>query len=293
MEKVTTRIAYAAQNPRLKMPNDVWGYQVKPGMTSCSLFKLLLDEDAEPGPQDDPRLQTELASVMSQLPEGKTAVEVTTDYLRFLYKHIMIKLEQLLGPETLKKTRIEFYFTKPAVFSLKALDATHKAAQAAGFGSRELDSLSLLCEPEAACISAISECTAKFGGTSPYGVNDGVLLVDLGGGTADLVSYRILSKEPLQLEEICIGVGGKCGGSSCDRALHELMMKKYGEAFSSLATSKTGPGSRFMEIWESIKRDFDGDDMDAEFELHLKMFSGNPDHVTGYDFETDEVTITA
>lgn len=95
----------------------------------------------------------------------------------------------------------------------------------------------------------------------PYGVNDGVLLVDLGGGTADLVSYRVLSKEPLQLEEICIGVGGKCGGSSCDRALHELMMKRYGEAFSSLATSKTGPGSRFMEIWESIKRDFDGDDM--------------------------------
>ena len=290
MEKVPTRIAYAWQNPGLK--KNVWGYQVKPGMISCSLFKLLLDEDGEVKPQDDTLLQSQ-SRYKCELPQGKTVVDVTADYLTFVYEHILHKVETLLGPGLMRRTAFDFYFTKPAVFSLKACNHIRRAAEAAGFGSREGDTLSLLCEPEAACISAITETGARFTDNALFSIGDIVLLVDLGGGTADIVSYKILDKEPLQLEEICIGVGAKCGGTSCDRALHQLMSNKYGAAFKNLPATKTGPGSRFMEMWESIKRDFDGQDMEAEFALELKIPLEDKGAAVDYDFETDEVTINA
>ena len=290
MEKVPTRIAYSWQNLTLK--KNVWGYQVKPGMISCSLFKLLLDEDSEVKPQDDTLLQSR-SRYKCVLPPGKTVVDVTTDYLTFIYEHILHKVEILLGPELMRRTMFDFYFTKPAVFSLTACNGIRRAAEVAGFGSREGDTLSLLCEPEAACIAAITETSARLTANSLFNAGDTVLVVDLGGGTADIVSYKILKKEPLQLEEICIGVGAKCGGTSCDRALHQLMATKYGAAFESLPATKTGPGSRFMEMWESIKRDFDGEDMEAELVLELKMPLKDQGASVDYDFETDEITIHA
>lgn len=33
------------------------------------------------------------------------------------------------------------------------------------------------------------------------------MIVDLGGGTVDLISYRLIRLEPLQLEEACVGQG--------------------------------------------------------------------------------------
>lgn len=44
--------------------------------------------------------------------------------------------------------------------------------------------------------------------TDPFiQVGQGVIVVDLGGGTVDLVSYKIIRLEPLHLEELCVGIG--------------------------------------------------------------------------------------
>ena len=72
------------------------------------------------------------------------------------------------------------------------------------------------------------------------------------------------------------------------------MGERYGDAFQNLPMSKIGPGSKFMEQFETVKRDFTDDDMDAEFELHLKLNElAESDEVEGYDFDTDEIKITA
>lgn len=88
--------------------------------------------------------------------------------------------------------------------------------------------------------------------------------------------------------------GAKCGGTSIDRALHNLMTNRYGEHFSSQPSTKIGPGSKFMEDFETIKRDFTGKDSNQIFEIHLKMRELNKkgQHVKQYDFEEDEVTLT-
>lgn len=33
------------------------------------------------------------------------------------------------------------------------------------------------------------------------------MIIDIGGGTADLVTYRIIRLDPLALEEACVGQG--------------------------------------------------------------------------------------
>lgn len=42
---------------------------------------------------------------------------------------------------------------------------------------------------------------------SSFQENQGIIVADLGGGTANLVSYKIVALNPLQVEEMCIGVG--------------------------------------------------------------------------------------
>lgn len=75
------------------------------------------------------------------------------------------------------------------------------------------------------------------------------------------------------------------------------MRRWFGEAFSKLPTSDTGPGSRFMRDFEGYKKDFEGYNKDyAEGSgelnrIHLKMSRLTPGALgaSRYDFETDEV----
>ncbi len=72
------------------------------------------------------------------------------------------------------------------------------------------------------------------------------------------------------------------------------MRDRYGNAFSSLPVTKVGPGSKFMEDFETIKRDFDGEDSSQTFEISLKMreLDRNDRSIIQYDFGEDEVTLT-
>jgi hypothetical protein len=100
----------------------------------------------------------------------------------------------------------------------------------------------------------------------------------------------------LNIDGLLIGgvVGAKCGATSIDRALHSLMTQRYGDAFSSLPIQKIGPASKFMEDFETIKRDFGGRDPTQTFEIHLKMrdLDKKDRSVVQYDFEEDEITLT-
>ena len=71
------------------------------------------------------------------------------------------------------------------------------------------------------------------------------------------------------------------------------MVRRYGEAFTTLPLKRVGPGSPFMEQFEIVKRDFHGRNANQVFELPLKMRLLNEDAgAEGYDFEEDQVLIT-
>jgi len=160
-EKVPSKIAYASENPE-KLTEDVWGYGVFPGLRSYCWTKLLLDKKTCETQYDDPLLQQAVGSSIMGLPEGKTAEDVVTDYLGFMYQHCLRSLEEKMTPAILAVTPLEFWFTMPAIWSDQAQFATKRAAERAGFGSRTQDEIRMITEPEAAALAAFKSTSENF-----------------------------------------------------------------------------------------------------------------------------------
>ncbi|GIJ81658.1 hypothetical protein Asppvi_000157 [Aspergillus pseudoviridinutans] len=277
--KAPSRIAYAAEN-NSRVTTNRWGYQVEPGMSSYSWTKLLLDQGAPLTQYDDSTLETASKTGILKLPEGKSAVDVVADYLSEVYQHILKTISKNITEADLLITPLEFWFTVPAIWSDRALDATRTAAQRAGFGKtslRPMDQIFLISEPEAAAVTALKKyTTSSMGGSVKAG--DGVLVCDCGGGTVDITTYLVLEVFPkLKFEELCTGIGGKCGSTAVDRNFYKLMSDRFGDAFDNLPTKRKGPGSEFMKKFEIIKRDFGNSDEETTFELPLNMTVANPD----------------
>ena len=151
--KAPTRIAYAAENPALTMSQDLWGYAVKPNMTSCSWTKLLLDTDVSN--HDDPNIRAATDQGILHVPSNKKPEDVCADYLRHIYQHTVDTLRKQIGQSFLDATPMECWLTVPAVWSDRAQDLTKQAAQTAGFGSRPQDKVFVIPEPEAAAVTAL------------------------------------------------------------------------------------------------------------------------------------------
>lgn len=139
------------------MKEDKWGYEVKPEHKSYTWFKLLLDAEASQSAFDSDILSGNMSNGLLEQPESMTEKELVTAYLKKLYKHIMDHLERTTSAAALKVTPIHFWFTHPATWEDTSTDKTREAAEAAGFGTREEDTLSMITEPEAAAIAILNQ----------------------------------------------------------------------------------------------------------------------------------------
>ncbi|KAL4881112.1 hypothetical protein BJY04DRAFT_218627 [Aspergillus karnatakaensis] len=265
--KAPSRIAYTSDNPRVK--KDKWGYEVDAGKVAYSWTKLLLDQSTPLTRFDDPALEAASQTGILKLPQGKSAVDVVADYLSHVYTHIIKTLEKNITEQALRATPLEFWFTvlegKPA---------------------GPYDKLFLISEPEAATITALRKyTTGNMGGSIKAG--DGVLVCDCGGGTVDITTYLVSEVSPvLKFDELCTGIGGKCGSTAIDRNFYRLMSNRFGNDFDKLPSKKKAPGSDFMRKFELIKRDFGySEEEDTIFELPLSMTLKKPDPE---HFEDDE-----
>lgn len=76
-------------------------------------------------------------------------------------------LVKQIGENYLQSTPMDCWLTVPAVWSDAAQNMTKIAAQAAGFGSREKDSIHLITEPEAAAISVLKSYLVEGSPNAP------------------------------------------------------------------------------------------------------------------------------
>lgn len=83
---------------------------------------------------------------------NKTVMEAVSDYLTQIRAHTLETLTRRHGEAFMADTLVQFELTVPAVWSDSAKDATLKAAEKAGMGSRESGDLKLISEPEAAAV---------------------------------------------------------------------------------------------------------------------------------------------
>jgi molecular chaperone DnaK (HSP70) len=255
--KVPSVIAYKNENTEDELTDDQWGFGTA-GLKSYLWTKLLLGKDSRTTLSRESDLKELYGKGFCTLPEGKTAKEVVTDYLRHLYNYLLERLKRH-DDRTYRITPMEFWITVPAMWTDAAKAATIEAAQAAGFGSRQMDSIHIITEPEAAALAVLMPRVGFGAVTGLEGGPQNILICDCGGGTVDIVTYKVEMKDgKLEFQELLVGVGEMCGSTFIDRNFHEWMTKKFGDAYTNVDSDMRGPGSNFFKQFENAKRNFSG-----------------------------------
>ncbi|KAI9891436.1 MAG: hypothetical protein M1814_002755 [Vezdaea aestivalis] len=286
-EKVPSQIAYGSfEGPDGIKTDRLWGNLIGPELQSDRYVwtKLLLDQDQD---QEEPlhnMLQklflftagTSQGVVAPKDPSADAAATspspnkptrqpllVVTDFLTEVRKFVFQTMEERLGKVLFQTTDVEIVFTVPAVWSERARELTHRAVSNAAFGRSQNQSsntkISIVTEPEAAAVYTMKSIKESVGGSSLQ-VGDHFILCDAGGGTVDLLSYRIKNLDPrFQIEEAAVGTGDKCGSTFVDRAFLKWLRNKIGDsAFENIPPNKVQEGSKIRREFEAIKHHFDG-----------------------------------
>lgn len=110
-------------------------------------------------------------------------------------------------PEFIEDTPIEYILTVPAVWSDRAKNSTFECARKAG-----MSSISCISEPEAAAVYTLSAIQPNI-----LRLGDNFVVCDAGGGTVDLITYKVTKLAPLVVEESVVGSGGLCGSTYLNR----------------------------------------------------------------------------
>jgi molecular chaperone DnaK (HSP70) len=197
-----------------------WGFQIQEDCERQQWFKLGLD----------PRIELTIPELVGQLRVQLTAPpsyehsadELVVNFLMALRNHIEQVLQRAISPKVWVNARIEYVVTIPSAWIDNSPEyLLRECAQRAGMGLAT--GLHVLSEPEAAAVYAF--CEMKLEG---FNVRDGFTLCDAGGGTVDLVSYRITSLSPrLEVEEISVGGSALCGSSLLNRIFEQLLTERF------------------------------------------------------------------
>ncbi|KAL9087723.1 MAG: hypothetical protein Q9165_006490 [Trypethelium subeluteriae] len=223
-----------------------WGFQFKPESPRLRCIKLFLDRN-----QKLPHFVSPLDTAAQLRRYDKTVMDAVSDYLTQLYRHTLDTLTRRYGASFVESTRVEFVLTVPAVWSDAAKNATLHAAERAGMGSRH--ELRLISEPEAAAVYTLKAIQPNH-----LDVGDNFIVCDAGGGTVDLIAYRITQLAPLRVEESAVGTGGLCGSAFLNYRFEDHVRERLGaEKFAQMREKKPKSwmmGLRYFE--EFVKRNF-------------------------------------
>lgn len=188
-DKVPSKLSYQNGSPWH------WGNKVDTKELSLSWFKLLLDSQNEIGKSSD-----NVSGTLRQLTAlGKSAEDITVDFLRLIWQYTKDDIRKLRGDDWADMYKLRAVLTVPAIWSPNAQDKTLSIARRAGLP----DGVSLVSEPEAAALAILREKKEE----GELQVGDCFVVCDAGGGTVDLISYKIGSLNPFQVSECAVGDG--------------------------------------------------------------------------------------
>ncbi|KAG7294343.1 hypothetical protein NEMBOFW57_004414 [Staphylotrichum longicolle] len=251
-DKVPTEISYdvpAGAAPGAT-PTVKWGFQFKPEESRLRCIKLFLDRS-----QKLPFYVSPLETAAQLKRYNKTVVDAVSDYLTQIYKHTMDTLTRRYGESFMASTKVDFVLTCPAVWSDAAKNTTLQAAERAGMGAQS--QIQMISEPEAAAVYTLKAIQPNH-----LKVGDNFIVCDGGGGTVDLIAYKIVSLNPIRVEESAVGTGGLCGSAFLNYRFEEYVKNQLGQSrFDEMKTKKQKTwqmGLRYFE--EFVKRNFNEDE---------------------------------
>lgn len=181
------------------------------------------------------------------------AITIFSEAIRYIRKHLLGVLDDPNREEQVqieKDTDIHWVLTVPAIWNDLSKKFMREAAKNAGIPD---EMLSLALEPEAASVFCKNEL-----GIQKVPVGCRYLVLDLGGGTADITCHEVNSDETLK--ELIPPTGGDFGGTTVDNRFLQVLSSIFGgnliQRFKKKYTS---------EYWELM----------SDFELKKRKFDGN------------------
>ncbi|KAL1863126.1 hypothetical protein Daus18300_008118 [Diaporthe australafricana] len=227
-----------------------WGYQFDDEVdgdqsvgTLMEWFKLAIipDKDLPPYLRRSPKLK-QTKDTLRDL--SLTVTEVIEQYLQRIWKHALRKIAESSLVRDLESTPIHVVLTVPAIWGHHAIETMRVAADRAYWHHG----------PEAAAQAYEKVLQSKLR------VDEVAILVDLGGGTADVIPYIKKSQgEVLQLEEAAPGDGALCGAMFLDEAFEALLLSELSAEDKKIKTDDPVAWRTLLsEQWQhSIKRSFE------------------------------------
>jgi len=260
-DKVPTEIAYelpssssssekAATGGAATAPTVKWGFLFKPEESRVRCIKLFLDRS-----QKLPFYVSPLETAAQLKRVNKTVDDAVSDYLTQIHNHTMYTLTRRYGESFMASTKVDFVLTCPAVWSDAAKNKTLQAAERAGMGAKS--QIQMISEPEAAAVYTLKAIQPNH-----LKVGDNFIVCDGGGGTVDLIAYKIVSLNPIRVEESAVGTGGLCGSAFLNYRFEEHVRNRLGASrFDEMKQKKAKTwqmGLRYFE--EFVKRNFNEDE---------------------------------
>ncbi|KNE68250.1 hypothetical protein AMAG_12924 [Allomyces macrogynus ATCC 38327] len=186
---------------------------------------------------------------------GKEPEDVIADYLRELVKYMGAHVEHSDLKEELNPYHVRWCVTVPAMWS----DAAKQKMQRAMFKASLIPSLNsqrvVFCsEPMAGLLSEALSIDTR----TRIQPDDAILVIDLGGGTADLSAMRMGSDG---FTELVPGLGASCGSTMLDDEFIAMFKRAVGPAVYDQVVAKF-PNAllAILRDWEECKTSFSGED---------------------------------
>ncbi|KAI1080048.1 hypothetical protein F5B20DRAFT_580840 [Whalleya microplaca] len=238
----------------------ICGYEIPNNVEPLQWFKLLLlDHEHLP---DHLKISTQIKAarrIMENI--GKSIVQITGDYLRYVWDHVMreIRLQEIRLQEpgyAGEETQISVFITVPTTWESYACERLKEAAEVAGItGNHHAGTISLevVSEQDSALRAVLPDAANMMN----LGVGESFILVDAGGATVDVASYQVDSLQPLVVAKRVEGDGALCGEVLLDEAFDIFVRQHIGSNLWNNVPIDTK--KRWLENhWENIKSTFDG-----------------------------------
>ncbi|CAI7624686.1 unnamed protein product [Penicillium crustosum] len=181
-----------------------WGYEVPDNAEPIQWFKLLLLRDKDLS--SEVRSEDLIVRARKMLQdENKTAVDCTADYLKALWAHTLMSIRSARSDVIISNLAFHVVITIPAIWKDYARESMKEAARKAGILRRRSSTaqtiLTFVPEPEAAGLASLGLQRRQLRTDEVY------VICDAGGGTVDVISYKVGELKPIKLHEAVVGTG--------------------------------------------------------------------------------------
>ncbi len=213
----------------------VWGEEVDEGIRTGVILEKDRIRMLKIGllniPETEP-IRTEHAEQLQRIPLGPsrpTIEDLIRIYLERLYLSAKEKICNRWGKDIFENSQVECLVCVPALWTPEVSEIMISAAEQAGLPNPDLVS-----EPEAAAAFMMQELHDQSFQLASQGVNtnssdlrsifdEPFVIADIGGGTADFITYIVESQVPtLKMSEAIGGTGGLCGSAMLNRHFREF-----------------------------------------------------------------------